>query len=82
MQRPKGTVRLASREVPRWLSGAWRGEEPEPEVSVRLNGSGEPECISVGWNHYGLLVGPPHYATPFLPRYIVQAKPGIYAYHD
>ena len=76
----RGTVTLAPREVPGWLSGAWSGEPPE--VSVRLNKSGTPECITVGWYLHGLLVGPPDYVTTMKAWCLVQAKPGIYAYHD
>ena len=76
----RGTVRLAASEVPSWLSGAWSGGHPE--VSVRLSESGEAECITVGWYLYGLLVGPTNYSATVQPWYIVQPKPGIYAYHD
>lgn len=76
----RGTVKLATSEVPSWLSGAWWGEPPE--VSVRLSESGEPECITVGWYLYGLLVGPTNYSVTLHSWYIVKAKPGIYAYHD
>ena len=72
-------VRLASQEVPSWLSGAWSGQKPE--ISVLLNfDSKEPECIVVGWYLCGLRVGAPSYTTDFHPFYIVQVKPGIYAY--
>ena len=54
----KGTVRLAPSEVPSWLSGAW-GEPPE--VSIRLDDGGKPECVTVGWYLYGLIVGPTNY---------------------
>ncbi len=76
----RGTVRLATSEVPSWLSGAWPGEHPE--VSVRLSESGDPECITVGWYLHGLLVGPTNYRATVQPWYIVQAKPGVYAFHD
>ena len=76
----RGTVRLASSEVPSWLSSAWSGESPE--VSVRLSETGEAECITIGWYLYGLLVGRTNYSTTVEAWYIVKAKPGIYAYHD
>ncbi|MGZ4973956.1 MAG: hypothetical protein ACXWDN_14440, partial [Limisphaerales bacterium] len=61
----KGTVRLASSEVPSWLSGAWSGKSPE--VSVRLSEAGEPECITIGWYLNGLLVGPTNYRATAQP---------------
>jgi len=71
-------VRLAPQEVPSWLSGAWSGRKPE--VSVLLSESKEPECVVIGWYLCGLRVGAPDYITTFHPFYIVQVKPGIYAY--
>jgi hypothetical protein len=76
----RGTVKLAASEIPSWLSDAWWGERPE--VSIKLSESGEPECINVAWYLYGLLVGATNYSATDKPWYIVQAKPGIYAYHD
>jgi hypothetical protein len=74
-----GSARLAPQEVPEWLSQAW-GDKP-PEVSVSLNFSNnEPECIDVRWYLDGLLVGPTNYVTTAHTWYIVQVKPGIYAY--
>jgi hypothetical protein len=75
------SVRLAPDEIPSWLSGAWWKEGGEkPEVSVGLNESKEPECIIVGWYLCGLMVGSPEYINKSHPWYIVQVKPGIYAY--
>jgi len=48
----------------------------------RLSESGEPECITVEWYLFGLLAGPTNFTATFQPWYIVEAKPGIYAYHD
>lgn len=76
----RGSVGLAPEEVPGWLNEAWSGKPPE--VSIRLGESGNPECITVGWYLYGLLVGPEDYVTSLQSWYVVQAKPGIYAYHD
>lgn len=98
----KGTVRLAPSEVPSWLSGAW-GEAPE--VSIRLDDGGNPECTTIGWYLYGLIVGSTNYyvtnagngsewyklqakssisnsITNVGAWYMVQVKPGIYAYGD
>jgi hypothetical protein len=98
----KGAVRLAPTEIPGWLSGAWRGA---PEVSIRLDDEGNPECTIIGWYLYGLIVGPTNYhvvhtgtdknwyklevgssvsnnITEISAWYMVQAKPGIYAYSD
>ena len=72
------SARLDPKEVPGWLRGAWWGDHPE--ISVALNESNRPECIRVGWYLCGLLVGPTNYVTTAQPWYIVQVKPGIYAY--
>jgi hypothetical protein len=74
-----GNVRLASSEVPIWLQYAWVGDPPQ--VSIRLTESGDAECVTVAWYLSGLLVGPTNYVQTWDPWYIVQAKPGIYAYH-
>jgi hypothetical protein len=71
-------VRLSSEEIPDWLTGAWRGDKPK--VSVVLTESNEAESINVAWYLSGLLVGPTNYVTAWQPWYIVQVKPGIYAY--
>jgi hypothetical protein len=74
-----GTIQLAPQEVPVWLKHAWFGEQPE--VSLRLTESGAPECVTISWYLSGLLVGTTNYVTSLKPWYIVQAKPGVYAYH-
>jgi hypothetical protein len=74
-----GNVQLAPQEVPFWLKHGWLGESPE--FSVRVTEFGNPECVTVGWYLSGLIVGPTNYVTSLTPWYIVQAKPGIYAYH-
>jgi hypothetical protein len=72
-------IDLASREIPDWLTASW--PENKPEVSILLNDeSQQPECIIVGWKLSGLLVGSTDYVTKFRPWYIIQAKPGIYAF--
>ena len=78
----KGTVKLAPSEVPSWLSGAW-GERPE--VSIRLDDGGKPECVTIGWYLYGLIVGPTNsnYVAQDGPDgygekwYMLRVKPGI-----
>jgi hypothetical protein len=72
------SARLDPKEVPSWLRWAWWGDHPE--VSVSLNESNQPECMVVGWYLCGILVGPTNYVTAWQPWYIVQVKPGIYAY--
>jgi hypothetical protein len=72
-------VRVAPKEVPDWLNEAWPGQKPE--ISVLLDfSSKEPKCVVVSWYLYGLQVGAPGYRSDYHPFYIVQAKPGIYAY--
>jgi hypothetical protein len=72
------SARLDPKEVPSWLRGAWWGDPPE--VSIVLNESNQPECIRVGWYLCGLWVGPTNFVNPWEPWYVVQVKPGIYAY--
>jgi hypothetical protein len=71
-------VKVSPEEIPSWLSGAWRGDKPR--VAIVLTESNEPESIIVGWYLCGLLIGPTNYVTSWQPWYIVQVKPGIYAY--
>jgi hypothetical protein len=74
------SARLDPKEVPSWLGGAWSGEHPE--VSIALTESNQPVCIHVGWYLCGLLIGPTNFVTTVRPWYIVQVKPGIYAYSN
>ena len=74
------SAKLDPKEVPSWLGEAWVGEHPE--VSISLTESNQPECIRVGWYLCGLLIGPTNFITAVHPWYIVQVKPGIYAYTD
>ena len=73
------SVRLATQEIPDWLLKTWGGDRPE--VAILLNSSNnQPECVAVSWYLSGILVGPTNYVTTYRPWYIVQVKPGTYAY--
>lgn len=74
-----GSAKLAPLEVPGWLSGAWGDDRPDVFVSFNWSNN-EPECVDVRWYLHGALIGPTNYVTAAHPWYIVQVKPGIYAY--
>lgn len=73
-----GTVRLAASEIPDFITRAW---SEQPEVSVRISQTGQPECVAICWYLHGLAVGSPEYILSFQPWCMNQVKPGIYAYH-
>jgi hypothetical protein len=70
-------VKIAPKEIPDWLENAW-GDPPE--ILILLNDAKDPQCINVGWYLSGLLIGPSNFVTTIKPWYIVQVKPGVYAY--
>lgn len=73
-----GTVEIAPQEIPDNIRQAW---PEQPEVSIRLSETGQPECVAIAWYLRGLVVGSPKYVLSFQPWCSRQAKPGVYAYH-
>ena len=81
----EGSIRLAAQERPAFVTKEWGltnswGEE-EPEISIKLSESGQPECVVIAWYLYGIAVGTPDYHLTFEPWCYVEAKPGVYVYH-
>jgi hypothetical protein len=81
-----GTVRLAAEERPVFVNQQWgqsnKSFNDYPEISIRLQTNGQPECMIIAWYDHGIVTGPPGYQLSFQPWYSVQAQPGVYVYHD
>ena len=74
----EGTIKLAPLEIPESIRNAWL--VPPAEVTVRLSGTGQPECVVIAWAQSGIVVGPSGYKLSFNPPTSVQVKSGVYAY--